>query len=377
MIPNQRHLFELPPDYAYLNCAYTAPLLKAAAAAGMRAIEAKRTPWMIKSDDFFSTVENLRRLFAQLVGCSPNDVAVVPAASYGIALSARNLPLEAGQSIVVSQDQFPSNVYSWMNLAAANNAKVVTVPRPADNDWTSAILESIGSDTAIVASANNHWTDGTTVDLVRVGEMCRSVGAALVVDGAQSLGAAPFSVSEIKPDFLASISHKWLLGPYSMGFCYVDPKWQNGTALEENWLNRAGSEDFSRLVDYQEGYQPGARRYDMGEVSNFILSPIAAAALEQILEWSVDEIAATLRAKTDAIAARAEEMGLLVAKPEFRAPHMIGVTKPGGFSGELAGILAAEKVYVSVRGESVRVAPHLYNTDDEVDRLFAALKKVV
>ncbi len=377
MIPNQRHLFELPPDHAYLNCAYTAPLLKAAAAAGMRAIEAKRTPWMIKSDDFFSTVENLRRLFAQLVGCSPNDVAVVPAASYGIALSARNLPLEAGQSIVVSQDQFPSNVYSWMNLAAANNAKVVTVPRPADNDWTSAILESIGSDTAIVASANNHWTDGTTVDLVRVGEMCRSVGAALVVDGAQSLGAAPFSVSEIKPDFLASISHKWLLGPYSMGFCYVDPKWQNGTALEENWLNRAGSEDFSRLVDYQEGYQPGARRYDMGEVSNFILSPIAAAALEQILEWSVDEIAATLRAKTDAIAARAEEMGLLVAKPEFRAPHMIGVTKPGGFSGELAGILAAEKVYVSVRGESVRVAPHLYNTDDEVDRLFAALKKVV
>ena len=141
----------------------------------------------------------------------------------------------------------------------------------------------------------------------------RAVGAAFVLDGAQFLGAVPFSVADVRPDFLVAISHKWLLGPYSMGFCYVDPKWQDGTPLEENWLNRAGSEDFSRLVDYQEGYQPGARRYDVGEVSNFILSPIAAAALEQILDWGVDRIAATLRSKTDSIAARASEMGLLVA----------------------------------------------------------------
>jgi selenocysteine lyase/cysteine desulfurase len=264
-----------------------------------------------------------------------------------------------------------------MNLAAAKHAKVKTVPRPSDNDWTSAILEHIDADTAVVATANNHWTDGTAVNLVTVGARCREVGAALVLDGAQSLGAVPFSVSTVRPDFIAAISHKWLLGPYSMGFCYVDPKWQDGVALEENWLNRAGSEDFSRLVDYQEGYQPGARRYDVGEASNFILSPIAAAALEQILEWGVQEIAETLRAKTDAIAERAKEMGLVVADREFRAPHMIGVTKPGGFPRELPGLLAEEKVYVSVRGASVRVAPHLYNNDDEIDRLFAALNKVV
>ena len=132
MIPDQRHLFDLPDDQAYLNCAYTAPLLKAAARAGIAAIEAKRQPWKIKGDDFFSSVENLRRLFSQLVGCSPNDVAVVPAASYGIALAAGNLPVEANQSIVVLQDQFPSNVYSWMNLAARTNAKIKTVLRPPD-----------------------------------------------------------------------------------------------------------------------------------------------------------------------------------------------------------------------------------------------------
>lgn len=376
MIPDQRHLFDLPDDHAYLNCAYTSPLLKAATQAGVDAIAAKKTPWTIKPDHFFESVERLRTLFSRLVGCSPDDVAIVPAASYGIALAARNLPVEANQNIVVSQDQFPSNVYSWMKLAASKNAKVRTVPRPENHDWTTAIMEQIDAETAIVATANNHWTDGTFVDLVKVGERCRSVGAALVIDGAQSLGAVPFSVAEIQPDFVAAIAHKWLLGPYSMGYCYVDPKWQNGSALEENWLNRAGSEDFSRLVDYQEGYQTGARRYDVGEVSNFILSPIAAAALEQILEWGVEEIAETLRSKTDAIADRARGMGLLVAEREFRAPHMIGITKPGGFSGELPNLLAKDKVYVSVRGASVRVAPHLYTNDEEIDRLFAALEKV-
>jgi selenocysteine lyase/cysteine desulfurase len=161
-----------------------------------------------------------------------------------------------------------------------------------------------------------------------------------------------------------------------MGFCYVDPRWHGGVPLEENWLGRAGSQDFSRLVDYQDGYQEGARRFDVGEVSNFLLSPIAAVAMEQILAWGVEEIAETLRAKTDEIARRAEEMGLLVAKREFRAPHMIGIRRPGGFSRDLPNLLAEEKVYVSVRGESVRVSPHLYNNDEEIERLFATLEKV-
>jgi len=377
LIPDQRHLFDLPDSIAYLNCAYTAPLLRSAARAGEEAIGAKRRPWTIKAEHFFSSVENLRRLFGRLVGCEADHVAIVPAASYGIALAARNLPIREGQSILVLQDQFSSNVYSWRRLASQNGAVVKTVPRPADNDWTSALLQHIADDTAIVAIVNNHWTDGTTVDLVKVGEGCRSAGAALVIDGAQSLGASPFSVADVRPDFLAAISHKWLLGPYSMGFCYVDPRWHGGVPLEENWLSRAGSEDFSRLTDYQEGYQEGARRFDVGEVSNFLLSPIAAVAMEQILAWGVEQIAETLRAKTDEIARRAEKMGLLVAKREFRAPHMIGIKKPGGFSRELSDLLAEEKVYVSVRGESIRVSPHLYNNDEEIRRLFETLEKVM
>jgi selenocysteine lyase/cysteine desulfurase len=187
----------------------------------------------------------------------------------------------------------------------------------------------------------------------------------------------PFSVETIQPDFLVTTAHKWLLGPYSYGFCYVAPKWQNGEPLEENWLNREGSEDFARLVDYRDAYQPGSRRYDVGEASNFILAPIAAVAIRQILDWGVENIAAALRQKTDAIADRADQMGLGVAPPADRAPHLIGVSKPGGFPRELPELLAQEKVYVSVRGESIRISPHLYNTSQDLDRLFHTLEKVL
>ena len=377
MIPNQRHLFDLPDDVAYLNNAYTAPLLHAAAKAGRDAIQAKQNPWTISSNDFFSSVETARSLFSGIVGCDAGCVAIIPAVSYGIALAAKNLPLEEGQSIVVLQDQFPSNVYSWRSLASQKNAEVKTVLRPVDNDWTAALLERIEDTTAIVAVANCNWTDGTLIDLEKIGELCRSKGAALVIDGIQSLGAMPFSVGRVQPDFLVAAAHKWLLGPYSFGFCYVDPRWHNGNALEENWMNRAESEDFSRLVDYRDNYQKGARRFDMGESSNFILSPIAATALKQILDWGVENIAVTLQAKTDTIADRAKEIGLVVAPGNARAPHLIGISKPGGFRKELPNLLAQEKVFVSVRGESVRIAPHVYTAEEDIERLFSALRKAL
>lgn len=375
MIPCQRDMFDLPENVAYLNCAYTSPLLKAAQEAGRTAIRAKANPWTISSADFFTSGETARELFARLVGCNADDVALVPAVSYGIALAARNLPVARGQAIVILQDQFPSNVYPWMRVAHEKNAVIKTVQRPADSDWTPAVLETIDSDTAIVAVQNCHWTDGTLLDLVKIGEKCRTVKAALVVDGIQSIGAMPFAIDEVRPDFLVAASHKWLLGAYSFGFCYVAPQWQKGTPLEENWFNRAGSEDFARLVDYRESYQPGARRYDQGETSNFILSPIAAAGIRQILEWGVGNISETLQSKTAAIAARSKQMGLSVAPARVRAPHLIGLSKPGGFSKDLPVLLAQDNVFVSVRGESVRISPHLYTNDEDIDRLFTVLEK--
>ncbi len=374
MIPNQRERFSLAPDVAYLNCAYTAPLMKTAEAAGRRALTQKATPWQLTASHFFETIRENRRLFARIIACPPEHVALIPSVSYGVALAARNIPVAPGQKIVVLQDQFPSNVYAWRRRALDTEAVLETVGQPPDHDWTSAILKVIDRDTAIAALPHCHWTDGTLIDLAAVGTRCREVGAALVVDGTQSLGAMPFSVDAIQPDFLITTAHKWLLGPYSYGFCYIAPRWQEGIPLEENWLNREGSEDFARLVDYRDAYQPGALRFDCGEASNFILAPVAAAALSQILTWEVDAIAATLRTKTDQLADQARDMGLTTAPDQYRSPHMIGLRLNNPPPADLPARLAEAGVYVSVRGSAIRVAPHLYNTMEDIDRFFQALR---
>ena len=378
MIPNQRDCFSLPPEVAYLSCAYTAPLMKTAEAAGQRALAQKAAPWQLTADHFFETIHENRRLFARVIDSAAEDVALIASVSYGVALAARNLPLAAGQKIVLLQDQFPSNVYTWRRRALETGAAVIAVERPDDSDWTSALLDVIDRDCAIAALPHCHWTDGTLIDLAAVGARCREVGAALVVDGTQSLGAMPFAVADIQPDFLITTTHKWLLGPYSFGFCYVAPRWQaGGVPLEENWLNREGSENFARLVDYRDSYQPGALRFDCGEASNFILAPVAAEALRQILDWNVADIAATLRHRTDEIADRAHDAGFGTAPAEFRAPHLIGLRLGASPPPDLPNRLAQGGVYVSVRGSAVRVAPHLYNTDTDIDKLFNVLKMSV
>ncbi len=375
MLPPQDHLFRIPRDVTYLNCAYTAPLMLAAASAGEGAIQQKSTPWEIRPEHFISAMAENRALFGSLIGTDHDNIAIIPAVSYGIALAARNLPVSQGRKIVLLRDQFPSNVYAWRRVAAERGARIITVDRGEDGGWTPAVLEAIDSDTAVAALPPCHWTDGSVIDLAAVGRRCREKGAALVVDGTQSLGAVPFSVEAVRPDFLVTTAHKWLLGPYGFGFCYVDPKWQEGVPLEENWLNREGSEDFARLVDYRDTYQPGARRYDVGEGSNFLLAPVAAAALTQILDWGVEEISETLDALISDIAARGRDLGFQTPPEGIRSPHVVGLTLPGGLPEGLGARLAQEKIFVSIRGDAVRVSPHLYNTPEEIDRFFQVLGK--
>ena len=366
-------LFEIPEEVAYLNCAYMSPQLRSARVVGERAVARKSRPWEITSSDFFEDAEKSRALFARLVGGEPDDVALVPSVSYGIGVAAANVPVREGERILILEDQFPSNVYSWRELAKRTGARLVTVPRPDDHDWTSVVLDLLDEGTAVVAVPNCHWTDGSLLDLGRVGESARRVGAALVVDGIQSLGAHPFDVREVRPDFLVASAYKWLLGPYGIGFLYAGERWREGTPIEHNWINRRGSEDFSRLVGYQDAFQPGARRYDVGERSNFALLPMANEALRRILDWGVDNVSETIGGLTGLIEREAKDRGIEAIPAERRARHMVGLKLGSAVAGDLAARLAGENVFVSVRGESVRISPHLYNTERDVERLFAAL----
>lgn len=367
MLGDQRHLFAMPDDVTYLNCAYLSPQLRAVTEAGLAAVRGKESPWELTPREFFTGSERLRETFARVVGGDADGVAFVPSVSYGVGVAARNLPL-GGRSILVLAEDFPSDVYSWQ-LAGP----VVTVPRPADDDWTAAILGRLDASVGVVAVPHVHWTDGGLVDLVRVGEAARAVGAALVVDATQSLGALPLDLAAVRPDFVVAAGYKWLFGPYSLGYLWVAPEHRAGVPLEANWINREGSDDFTRLIDYREGFQPGARRYDVGERSNFVLVPMAQAALEQILAWGIAEVAETTATLTQYLANGADKLGLRTAPEHLRGPHLMGIRFPDGLPAGLAETLATLRIYVSVRGDSVRVSPHVYNTTADCDRLLDAL----
>jgi selenocysteine lyase/cysteine desulfurase len=372
------HLFEIPEGITYLNCSYMSPQLKSVTAAGLDAVRIKSMPWTLTAAEWFTSTEQLRALTGNVLGTGTDSVAIIPAASYGLAIAAANVTVSAGSSIVLLAETFPSIAYTWREAARKHDATIVSVARDPETGWTDAVLRAIDARTAVVCVPRCHWADGSIVDLVRVGERARQVGAALVIDASQSFGVVPLDIDRIQPDFLVSVGYKWQLGPYGLGYLYASPKWQQvGVPIEQSWLPRQGSDDFTRVADYSDEFQPGARRFDMGEFTQFILAPMAAAALQQILDWGMASIEQSISHLTEEIAQRAVAAGYVIAPAEQRSKHMLGIRFRGGLPAKLATALAAAKVYVSIRGDSVRISPHLYNTSADIDRLFAAIASCV
>jgi selenocysteine lyase/cysteine desulfurase len=290
--------------------------------------------------------------------------------------------VERGQNIVVLGEQFPSNVYAWRKLALRGGGELRTVHAPASahrgEAWNAALLEAIDDRTVLIAVPQVHWTDGTRFDLVRVGERARSTGAALVIDGTQSIGAHPFDVREVRPDAVICAAYKWLLGPYSVGFAWYGARYDDGEPLEEGWIARRGSADFRALVNYRDEYEPGAVRYDVGERSNFILVPMASAALDCVLEWTPARIQAYCASLCEELIAEAVALGFRVEDAERRGAHLFGLRTPPRLDNALLQQeLHARGVSVSLRGSAVRIAPNVYNDEEDVAALLDALRAAV
>ena len=374
ILENQRALFDIPADITFLNCANMSPLIKKANQAGIDAVNKRNNPWKIKVDDWFSPAEELKALFANLIQANKENIALIPSVSYGIAIAANNISLTDQQTIVVLDQQYPSNIYAWQELSKRSGATIITIKREPGQTWTEAILAKIDSSTGLVAIPNCHWTDGSFVDLEAVSKAVKKAGAKLVIDASQSLGAYPLDIRKIMPDFLCTVGYKWLLGPYGLGYLYAaDEYCQTGTPIEFSWLNKSGSEDFTRLVDYREDYKPGARRFDAGGFPGFIHIPMAIAALTQIRDWGIDNIQDTLSALTNLIETRAMDAGLETPGRNNRVGHMIGIKFPESQVPTLSKKLADNKVFISFRGNSMRVAPHLYNDQEDINKLFSFL----
>ncbi len=366
-----RAAFDIPRDICYLNAAYMTPQPRAVLAAAIDGATRRSQPWQVTPPDFFSDIEALRAAFARQVGSSPDNIAIVPSAGYGVSTAANNLSTSSGDVILALNDQFPSNYYAWRRQALATGAGFHVVSREPGRGWADALLEAIearGEDIRIATLEWHHWASAELIDLEIVIPALRAAGAHVVLDLTQSIGACPIDIGRLAPDFAVAGGYKWQFCPYGVAFLYVDERYFDGIPVEEAWMGREGAQDFSRLAEFTDLYQPGARRFDMSAKSSFSNIAGALAALNLLDEWGIATIAETLAATNARLAEILASHGFETTAVDERAPHFQGARLPATDPRMLATRLVENGVFASVRGNHLRVAPHVYTDDEDIAR---------
>ncbi len=381
MLTCQKHLFSLPADITYLNSAYMGPLSLQTQEASARGLQWRAVPSAITARDFFEPAERVRSLAARLVNANTESTAIIPNVAWGTAIVAHNLHPRAGQNVVLLDEQFPSNVLPWRKWTELGvELRYVAAPKGVDLDqrasaWSDAVLHAIDQNTALVAIEQAHWTDGSLFDLVAIGRAARAVGAMYLVDVTQTIGAYPLDVQQIGADALIAHCYKSMLCHYGLGFMVLSERMLRGQPVEQSWLLRKNAEDFSRLVDYQDEYAPGARRFDTSVRANPVLILALEAALEQANAWGAAGITEYTRAISREFCKALPELGLRAADETTRAGNIYGLHAQIPLDLEkVRRSLAEQNVFVSVRGSAIRVSPHVFNDESDLERLYVALK---
>jgi selenocysteine lyase/cysteine desulfurase len=222
-----------------------------------------------------------------------------------------------------------------------------------------------------------HWADGGAIELERVGAALKAQGAHFVIDATHGAGVMAIDVRRLDPDFLVFPTYKWVLGPYGRAFLYVAKRWQDGVPIEQAGSHRRGMNSESAPYMRDLAYVPNARRYDMGERDHYISLEMAAIGMEMVANWGQGAIIERLRMLTDRLADGLRNSGVLVSDVKVRAPHVLSLQFPGGMPHDLTGRLEAENVFVSPRLGRIRISPHVYNDEADVDRFVEVFRRAV
>jgi selenocysteine lyase/cysteine desulfurase len=379
MLASQRALFDIPREVCFLNAAAWSPLPLASQEAGRIGVGRKGQPWKIKPDFAAQQYDRARTAAARLINADPADVALISSVGYGVATAGKILEVPEGSRVLLLESDHSSPVLEWMGRAEAEGFTVETVPQPADADWTAAVLAAIerpGAPPVGLASISSiHWSDGGAIDLDRVAAALRRQGAALLVDATHGAGVMKLDVRALDPDFLVFPTYKWVLGPYGRAFLYVAKRHQDGVPLEQTSYGRraVAAEHAPYLSD--TSYVAGARRFDMGERDHFISLEMASIGMELVAGWGADAIIERIRMLTRRLADGLRNSGVLVPEERVRAPHILSLGFPKGLPAGLMERLAAEQVYAAPRLGRIRISPHVYNDEADVDRFVEVFRK--
>jgi selenocysteine lyase/cysteine desulfurase len=368
-----RAQFPVCDEYVYLNHAAVSPL-PLAAKLKMDQYLKERTEHGAANypDVIWQLLINGRKLGAQLLHTNPDQIFFVRSTSQGLGVAATGIPFAAGDNLVLVEKEFPANLRPWMPLKR-RGVDLRMVPQKEGRVLIEDLAAAIDDRTRAVSLSFVQFLSGFRADCAAVGELCRKHDALFVVDAIQGIGAFDLDVEACKVDFISACSHKWLLGPEGAGLGYASPR-----ALErivpalEGWLAVENPFDF---FDLEQPLKSTAARYEEGAYNSVGLAGMLGS-LELLLSIGIDQLSERIIGLSDYVVEGLQERGWQVHSPRETKAEKSGIvlaSKEGVDSEELGKKLKAEKIELSLRAGALRIAPHGYNTTQDLDRLLAVL----
>ena len=360
----------------YLDHASTGPIpmrtRDALAAFGLRRAE----PFRLTPDDLYPVHAKAREACARLIGAKPSTIALMTNTSHGVNLAARSLPYGKGDVILSTHGEFPANVYPWIAAAHDRGAEFRLLPLAGDWPDEAALMRAIETDPRVkVVSLSwvSFWS-GHRYDIAAIGAACRSRGIHFFVDAIQGLGPLALDVVAANVDVLACGAQKWLVSPWGVGFAYVREELiAKLEPAEVGWWAQATSGDYAKFLEYDATWADDARRFEVITL-DFVGFNAMAESIGLLLETGPKAIEAHVTALADRALAFADDTPgvefVTPREPSRRAGVLAFRTKDVAKSSDR---LTAAKVAHSVRTGCIRLAPHFYNTADELDAALALL----
>ena len=365
--------FPWADETVYLNHASIGPLPERTRLA-LEAFNRRRaTPFRLPDRDLFATLTDARRLIAQLVAATPEEIGLTVNTSFGLGVIARALPLAPGDVVVVSDREFPANVYPWIRLREQGITVEMIPTTGAGWPDEARLLERV-QDPRVRALAVSlvQFSNGYRVDLAALSAATRRTGAWLIVDAIQAVGQVPLDLSSVEVDVLACGGQKWLLSPWGSGFVYVRRDLiARLRPPVTGWMAFEGTDDLTRLTAYSDSLRDDGRRFELATLPYQDFAGMNAS-LGLILELGVERIQAHLQRLHQPVIAWAERTGAAVTSP--RGEHGSGIVclAPENVT-DVYRRLKAARIICSLREGAIRLSPHGYNTIEEMERVAAVL----